>query len=99
MLRMYLVLMVTTCSGERSVKYKYIQNSLRTTMYHDRLRHLALMNTERDILRDIDAGRLRNKFARDNSRKCLVCVYWYYAFFFLFYQQLKVVFFTSTCTV
>lgn len=70
MLRMYLVLMVTNCSGERSFsKMKYIKNRLRTTMHHDRLSHLALMSIEYDILRDIDFDILITKFARAKSRK------------------------------
>uniref|UniRef100_UPI00359029CD uncharacterized protein n=1 Tax=Myxine glutinosa TaxID=7769 RepID=UPI00359029CD len=53
MLRMYLVLMVTNCSGEPSFSnMKFIKNRLRTTMCHDRLSHLALMSIECDILRD-----------------------------------------------
>ena len=70
MLRMYLVLMVTNCSGERSFsKMKYIKNRLRTTMHHDRLSHLALMSIEYDILRDIDFDILITKFSRAKSRK------------------------------
>ena len=53
-LRMYLVLMVTNCSGERSFsKLKFIKNRLRTTMSHDRLSHLVLMSIEYDIPRKI----------------------------------------------
>jgi len=67
---MYVVLMVTNCSGERSFsKMKYIENRLRATMHHDRISHLALMSTEYDILRDIGIVRLINKFARDRSHK------------------------------
>ena len=44
-LRMYLVLMVTHCSAERSFsKLKIIKNRLRTTMGNERLSHLALMS-------------------------------------------------------
>ena len=70
MLRMYLVLMVTNCSGERSFsKLKFIKNRLRTTMCHDRLSHLALMSIECDILREIDFDKLIQDFARAKSRK------------------------------
>ena len=42
-LRMYLVLMVSNCSAERSFsKMKLIKNRLRTLMCNDRLSHLAL---------------------------------------------------------
>ena len=39
--RMYLILMVTNCSGERSFsKLKYVKNRLRTTMTNERVTHL-----------------------------------------------------------
>ncbi|XP_042222750.1 uncharacterized protein LOC121867057 [Homarus americanus] len=70
MLRMYLVLMVTNCSGESSFsKMKFIKNRLRTTMCHDRLSHLALMSIEYDILREIDFEKLIKNFAAARSRK------------------------------
>ena len=44
-LRMYLILMVTNCSGERSFsKLKYIKNRLHTTMTNERVTHLSLMS-------------------------------------------------------
>ena len=53
-LRMYLIIMVTNCSGERSFsKLKYIKNRLRTTMTNERV-HLSLMSIEYDILRETD---------------------------------------------
>ena len=53
-LRMYLVLMVTNCSAERSFsKLKIIKNRLRTTMGNERLSHLALMSIEHDVLGEI----------------------------------------------
>ena len=68
---MYLVLMVTNCSGQRSFsKLKFIQNRLcSTTMSHDRLSHLAVMSIEYDILREIDFYKLIQDFARVKSRK------------------------------
>ncbi|XP_065654747.1 uncharacterized protein LOC136081364 [Hydra vulgaris] len=72
MLRMYLVLMITNCSGERSFsKMKFIKNRLRTTMTHDRLSFLTLMSTEYDILREIDFIQLIQDFAKMKSRKVL----------------------------
>jgi len=38
-------------------------------MHHDTLSHVALMNTEYNILRDIEIDRLIKKFARDKSHK------------------------------
>ena len=44
-LRMYLIIMVTNCSGERLFsKLKYIKNRLRTTMTNERVTHLSLMS-------------------------------------------------------
>ena len=69
-LRIYLVLMVTNCSGERSFsKLKLIKNRLRTTMKQDRLNHLTLMSIEYDILRTINFDDLIREFAMRKSRK------------------------------
>ena len=70
MLRMYLVFMVTNCSGERSfIKLKFIKNRLCTTMCHDRLSHLALMSIEYGIIREINFDKLIQNFTRVMSRK------------------------------
>jgi len=56
-LRMYLVLMVTNCSAERSFsKLKLIESRLRTSMTQERLVNLAIMSIESDILREIDVA-------------------------------------------
>jgi hypothetical protein len=69
-LRMYLVLMVTNCSAERSFsKLKIIKNRLRTTMADERLSHLALMSIEHDILSEIDFEDLIKEFAARKARK------------------------------
>jgi len=53
-LRIYLCLMVSNCSGERSFsKLKLIKNNLRTTMNQDRLNWLSPMSIESDILRTL----------------------------------------------
>ena len=55
-LRIYLTLMVTNCSGERSFScLKRIKSDLRTSMDENRLSSLALMSMEVDKLRDIQA--------------------------------------------
>lgn len=47
-LRIYVVLMVANCSGERSFsKLKLIKNRLRTSMVQDRLVNLAIMHEHR----------------------------------------------------
>ena len=67
-LRMYLILLVTNCSGERSFsKLKYTKNRLRTTMTNERVTHLSLMSIEYDILRETDFDDLITDFAQ---RKC-----------------------------
>jgi len=46
-LRIYLFLMVTNCSGERSFSnLKRIKNELRSTMHQERLNCLTLMSLE-----------------------------------------------------
>ena len=69
-LRMYLILMVTNCSGERSFsKLKYIKNRLRTTMTNERVTHLSLMSIAYDILRETDFDDLITDFAQRKCRK------------------------------
>ena len=67
---MYLILMVTNCSGERSFsKLKYIKNRLRTTMTNGRVTHLSLMSISCDILRETDFDDLITDFAQRKCRK------------------------------
>ena len=69
-LRMYLVLMVTNCTAERSFsKLKLIENRLRTSMTQERLVHLTIMSIESDILREIDFAAITRDFAVAKSRK------------------------------
>ena len=69
-LRMYLVLMVTNCSGERSVsKLKLIQIRLRTSMTQERLNDLAIMSIESDVMRSVDFESTIADFALRKSRK------------------------------
>lgn len=69
-LRIYLVLMVTNCSAERSFsKLKLIENRLRTSMTQERLVNLAIMSIESDILQDIEFQDIISDFARLKSRR------------------------------
>ena len=69
-LRMFLVLMVSNCSAERSFsKMKLIKNRLRTSLGNERLSDLALMSIESDILRDINFEYVVNEFAKKKTRK------------------------------
>lgn len=57
LLRIYLSLMITNWSGERSFsKLKHIKNKLRNTIEQDRLNNITLMNTECDLLRETDSS-------------------------------------------
>ena len=71
-LRIYLSLMVSNCSGERSFsKLKRIKNELRTSMHQDRLNHLSLLSIEHELLREIDEKVIISKFASRKSRNLL----------------------------
>lgn len=69
-LTIYLSLMVTNCSGERSFsKLKRVKNYLRSTMGQERLNSLTLMSIETETLRGMDTGRLISLFAARKARK------------------------------
>ena len=69
-LRIYLVMMVSNCSGERSFsKLNLIKDRLRSSMKQERLVHLSLMSIESDILRELNYDDLINTFAASKARK------------------------------
>ena len=69
-LRIYLSLMISNCSGERSFsKLKLIKNQLRSCMTQKRLNSLVLLSIENDLLRSIDMSSIINEFALKKSRK------------------------------
>ena len=69
-LRIYLSLMLSNCSGERSFsKLKLIKNQLRSCMTQKRLNSLTLLSTENDFLCNIDISSIINEFALKKSRK------------------------------
>ncbi|GBP58944.1 Zinc finger MYM-type protein 1 [Eumeta japonica] len=69
-LRIYLSLMITNCSGERSFStLKRIKTELRNTMGQERLNHLTLLNIEHDLLKEVDIESIISKFAHIKSRK------------------------------
>ena len=73
MLRIYLCLMVSNASGERSFsQLKHIKNHLRTSMHQNRLVLLSLMRIESDIMRSISFDGIINEFARRKSRKVVL---------------------------
>lgn len=71
-LRLFLCLMVTNCSGERSFsQLKRIKNELRATMSQEKLSALSIMCIESDKLRSISFDDVINDFAFGKSRKKL----------------------------
>lgn len=69
-LRIFLSMMVTNCSGERSFsKLKRIKNELRSTMLQERLNSLSLMSIEYDVLKDINFEEVIDDFALLKVRK------------------------------
>ena len=68
--RIYLSMMVSNCSGERSFsKLKLLKSHLRSCMTQERLNSLALLNIETNVLRSIDMSSLINGFALKKSHK------------------------------
>jgi hypothetical protein len=69
-LRIYLSLMVTNCSGERSFSVlKRIKNELCSTMLQERLCGLSLMAIESDVVRKMDFNDITDEFASVKARK------------------------------
>lgn len=69
-LRIFLSLMITNCTGERSFsKLKRIKNGLRSTMLQERLNSLSLMSIENDILLSLDFEDIIEDFANRKSRR------------------------------
>ena len=70
MLRIYLCMFITNCTGERSFsKLKLIKNYLRNTMGQERLSPLSLLSIEHENLRLLDFTDIINKFATMKARK------------------------------
>ncbi|XP_017467866.1 PREDICTED: uncharacterized protein LOC108360188 [Rhagoletis zephyria] len=69
-LRLYLSMMVTNCTSERSFsKMKLIKSRLRTCMGETRLVHLVLLSSERNILCELSFDDIIAVFAAKKSRK------------------------------
>jgi len=69
-LRMYLCLMVSNCSGERSFSaLKRIKNVLRSKMLDEKLNHLSIMSTESGVLRKLDFSDIISEFVKRKARK------------------------------
>jgi hypothetical protein len=69
-LRIYLSLMCTNCSGERSFsKLGRVKGILRSTMSQERLNSLSLLSIEHDLLRSVDVDTIIEKFANSKARR------------------------------
>ena len=69
-LRIYLILPVSNCTGERSFSHlKRIKNALRSTMGQERLSSLAILSIESELVRQIDFSTLIANFAELKSRR------------------------------
>ena len=70
MLRIYLSMMISNCSGERSFsKLKRIKDELRCCMAQNRLNLLSLMSIEKDILNSLSFTDTIHEFAMMKIRK------------------------------
>jgi hypothetical protein len=69
-LRIYMCLMVSNCSGERSFsKMAIIKSKLRSTMTDRRLTALELLSVESGVLDTVSFMDIIKQFATDKSRK------------------------------
>jgi len=70
---MFLSMMVTNCTGERSFsKLKLIKNELRSRMMQERLNCLSVMSIESDVLESLNFDDVIRDFAESKTRKrCL----------------------------
>ena len=70
LLKIYLVLMTTNCTSERSFsKLKLIKNRLRSSMNQNRLNNLSLKSIESDLLEKLSFSDIIDDFTEKNSRK------------------------------
>jgi len=68
-LRMFMCLVVSNCSGERSFsRMAFMKNTLRSTMTDERLSALELLNVESDVLHQISFSDFIEEFSNAKSR-------------------------------
>ena len=69
-LRTYLTLMISNCTGKRSFSKLNLVNDLsRVSMTQKRLNNLTIISMERDIVRDINSDDIIKCFAEKKARK------------------------------
>ena len=67
---MYLSMMVTSCSGERSFsKLALIKNCLRTTMTNERLNALSILDVKNSVLNMTEFEAILNDFVESKCRQ------------------------------
>jgi hypothetical protein len=70
LLRIFLSIMVTNCSGERTFsRLRRIKDEWRSTMSQERLASLSLLCVERDLLHTLTFEDIIDDFAHRKSRK------------------------------
>ena len=70
LMRIYLTMLVTNCSGERSFStLKHVKNNIRSSMGDDRLNHLSILCIENDLTRSLDFKHVIETFAAKKARK------------------------------
>ena len=68
--RIYLTLMVSNCSGERSFSaLKRVKSVLRSRMNDNKLNNLSLMHIENNVLRKVEFSDIVKTFALNKCRK------------------------------
>ena len=71
--RLYLCLIISDCSGERSFSVrKRVKSQLRSSMGKKRLISLALLCIENELLEKIDTDDIIKSFALSKSKKCVI---------------------------
>ena len=69
-LRIYLSMMVTNCSGERSFsKLNFIKDRLRNSIGQGKLGNLTFMSIEWELLSEMDTSNIIHQFAQAKARK------------------------------
>ena len=82
-MRIYLSLMVSNATGERTFsKLKLIKSEKRTCMVQSRLTCLSLMSIENELLKNLDCEEIIDRFVRAKCRKnqCKANKLWYSGF-------------------
>jgi len=71
--RIFLTLMVTNCSAERSFsKLKRIKNDMRNSMTQKRLNSFSLLNIEHEVMEKVDMNTLIDDFAKLKSCRKMI---------------------------